>query len=735
MDQKTFELLYADAVKAISEHRLLDAIRSAEGMTVYLAVPELNTRLSGTREAYEMLLHYMEQGVDDPDRERLFRQFLRDAAECVEGLWREFQLRESHRAVAVAWRVLCKTQDAGWKQFARRLEMNAQAELLERAEPDTPYRAKELKRIAEEHRMLYLQLFDSVWASPRWRIDDKEAAASFLDSPTVRNFDKCVFLSAVGMGAMAFFDEAKITFLLSRSAEKQVALGVRAQVGAVMAYLKYADRCSLYPELAAQIRLLADEPAYRTALLELQMQLLLSLETKKIEKNLREDIFPAVMKNARKFSIDKPLDWEETVGRAMESERNPEWSREDGKSSLEKKMRQLAEMQQSGADVFMASFRVLKQKFPFFSKAANWFCPFTEDHPDLPPVKASRDLMSLFLGAGHLCHSDKYSFYLMLAEIPSSQLATMQGQLSAALGGSGLEAAQQECGATESAAVERRLYLQDLYRFFQLFASRSSEPDPFKLNLMLTDYVPFSEVLSDADSLYQLGNFTFKERNYGQALAFYEKMPAEAVTAEVWQKIGYCRQLDRDYEAALSAYRNADLLKPDSAWTLGQMAVCHRRLSHFAEALRCYEALELMQPDNIKNLLLLGESYACMGQYADAFEKFFKADYLSPDSQETKRALAWYSLVARKPEQAERYYAKLLARQPSAEDWLNAGHAAWALGRVGEAVARYRTALQKDGKDFAAADFLIADASLLEKYGKRADDICLMTDLLNRQNG
>jgi len=732
MNQQTFELLYADAVKAVKEHRLLDAIRSAEGMAGYVAVPALHTALAETREAYKMLLHYMGQGVEDPERDRLFGQFLRDTAECVEGLWREIRLRETDEAVSVAWRVLCKTQATEWQATARQLEMNAQAELLERSEPDTPHRTGELKRIAEEHRLLYTRLFDSVWASGHWRTEDKALAASFIASPTVREFDKCLFLSAAGLGALTFFDEGKIAFLLSASMEKRVTLRVRAQVGGVMAYLKFADRCGLYPELAAQIRLLADDAAYRTALLELQMQLLLSLETKKIEKNLREDIFPAVMRNARKFSLDKPFDLEGTVSKAMAEEQNPEWSQEGEKSSLEKKMRHLAEMQQSGADVFMASFRMLKQKFPFFSKAANWFCPFTVSHPELPAISVPQDIVRLFLGAGHLCHSDKYSFYLMLAELPANQLRAMQGQLAAALQGSGLDAASVETGTPESAAVERRLYLQDLYRYFQLFAVRGPEPDPFKMNLMLADYPPFSEALSDANSLCQLGNFTFKEGNYGQALAFYERIPAEEVTADIWQKMGYCRQLAGNYEAALAAFERADLLKPGSAWTLGKMAVCYRRLSKFSEALRCYEELERMQPENIKNLLLLGESYVCAGRHEDAFEKFFKADYLAPDSQETKRALAWYSLVAGKPEQAERYYAKLLSGQPSADDWLNAGHAAWVQGMLPEAVERYRAALRKEGKDFAADDFLTADATLLEKYGKRGDALRQMTDLLNQ---
>lgn len=730
MDRQTFEMIYADARKAIGEHRLLDALRSAEGMVAYAGSPRLNEALADIREAYQMLLRYMGQGVDDPERLRLFGRFMRDTSECVDGLWRVFVLRETDEPAAVAWRALQKQSAPPWQETARLLEESAQSALLAKAGKEGPVCERGQVSPGEEHKTLFQRLFESVWTSCAWRDGERQAAEAFLASPTVGEFDKCVFLSAVGLGALSFFDVRKAAFLLSVSVGWPVALRARAQVGAVLTLVRHADRVPMYPELEAQIRLLADDPSFRTALLELQMQLILSLETKEIERNLREEIFPAVMKKARDLNVRRPEDLEEMLGKAAEAELNPEWNKDGETLSIEKKMRRLAEMQQNGADVFMASFRVLKQKFPFFSKPANWFCPFTVAHPDLPSVPASKDFLKVFTGGGHLCHSDKYSFYLMLAELPGSQLRAMQGQIGAVLeaNGTGPESVPEPA---ESEAVERRLYLQDLYRFFQLFGRRAPKSDPFRMNLTLTDHAPFSEILADAGSLKQLGDFTFKERNYGQALAFYGKLPAEETTADVWQKKGFCHQLGRCYVQAISAYERANLLKPGSVWTLKQLAACYRHEHRYEEALRCYEELEMLEPEDTRNLLLLGESYARSGREEEAFGKFFKADYLAPDSQEVKRALAWYSLEALKPEQAERYYAKLLGGTPSAGDWLNAGHAAWAANRLPEALERYRTSLRVAGKDFAEGDFLMADAALLEKYGKSADLIRLMTDLIN----
>lgn len=736
MDNKTFEVLCADARQALGRRRLLDALRAAGAMAGYAGEPSLTAALDETREAYAMLLHYMENGAEDAGRHRLFAQFLRRTAECVEGMWRACRLREADVPVARAWRVLTKLGTTEWTSCVAALEANARAVRQARDERNALFREKELRRLAVEHRTLYVRLFEAVWGSPAWRAAEQEAAEALLASPDATDFDKSVFLSAVTLGALEFFDARKISFLLSAASSEAVALRVRAQVGAVLAYVRHAESCGLCPELTAQFRLYADTPGARTAMLELQMQLLLTLETKKIERNLREDIFPAVMKRAKDLRGRSVEEMEQALGRAMETELNPEWERDGDMAGIEKKMRRLAEMQQNGADVFMASFRVLKKKFPFFAQAANWFCPFTPEHPDLPSVDLPQAVVRMFLGPGHLCHSDRYSFYLMLAELPAAQLGLMSGQLGAALEQSGIDAFAadgQPAGAGTSApdaAVERRLYLQDLYRFFQLFGLDEPATDPFRHNLVLTDYAPFAEMLSDADSLRQLAGFAFKEANYGQAQAFYSQLPEAALTADTWQKSGYCLQMTGHTAEALAAYERANLLRPGSAWTLARLAYCYRQTDRPAEATACYEEIELMRPDDTRNLLRLGECYMRQGRHDEAFARFFKADYLSPDTPEVQRALAWYSLEAVRPEQAERYYLKLLVAEPSPADWLNAGHAAWALGRVDEAARRYREALRGDSD--GAAALLAPDAALLARYGLGADDLSLMADVLER---
>ena len=122
-----------------------------------------------------------------------------------------------------------------------------------------------------------------------------------------------------------------------------------------------------------------------------------------------------------------------------------------------------------------------------------------------------------------------------------------------------------------------------------------------------------------------------------------------------------------------------------------------------------------------------------MKSYDEAFKYLFKANYLDPESGQSERALAWCSLVTGKYEQAEKYYQKVIgAEGATANDYANAGHAAWLSGDVGKAATRYQKAraLMKSETD----DVFAADREFLFSKGLTDDDLGLMTDLLNTNN-
>lgn len=351
-------------------------------------------------------------------------------------------------------------------------------------------------------------------------------------------------------------------------------------------------------------------------------------------------------------------------------------------------------------------------------------------------------MLGFVLENGNLCDSDKYSFCLMLETLPLSQREMMAGGMAGQMGeGMSLSGMEEEKDVQTLTLRLIRSYVQDLYRYFKLYRHREEQNDPFGCNLLLTDYPPFDEIFSaDRRVLAQLADFVFNEKNYLQALRLYEQLLSRAERekadnndmAALAQKLGFCYRQAGDYDRALAVYEKASLLRPDSFWTLEQLASCYKAKGDYVSAARMYEEMERYRSEDAMVLLRLGECYMRMERYGAALEKLHKADYLDGDSRRVQRALAWCSLLAGKVDGATRHYARLLSGDPTATDYLNAGHAAWIEGDVPCAVSRYRASLQTEGQKFAPAGFFAEDADLLLRHGKSPVDLKLMVDILNR---
>ena len=700
MDKQTFSVLYEDVQQALTDNRLSDALHALEGLVAFTGNWGCKSTLMEIKESYGMLLDYMSRGFVDPEREKLYKRFLRRAYEMADITCRDALIMDAESHYASVWSILTK--------------MSQPTSLPGLLEQGGSYR----------------QLFEVAWTGPIWQKSDYEAAHQIMESERWQEYERCVLLSGVTMGALQVFDVQRLKFLLDLAVSPVPTFRVRALVGVVLIYLKHEKRCHFYSEVEAQLRLIADLPGFVSMLQTLQMQLFLSLETKKIEKSLREEILPEVMKKAKNIQLDKSLGFEDLQEKLSDQDLNPEWDENGKPSELGKKMKELAEMQQKGADVFIGSFKMFKQKFPFFSVAANWFCPFTFHHPEMGKLAEGNAFLKTFLSTGSLCDSDKYSFCLMMQEMPAMQSDILRQQMDTAMDSHG-EALQAAIQKDEEKKVEHQLrsYVQDLYRFFTLFRYRDVRENPFGMNLLLTDYKPFDEILSNVGTLQELADFTFKEKSYLYALKFYEHLPESAAN---YQKIGFCHQSVKDYQKAVDAYEKANLLKSDSAWTLRQLGQCYRALGDFEKALRYYEELEPLATEDVGLLLRLSECYLHLKCYDKAFEKLYKADYLAPEGGTALRALAWCSLLTGKMEQACRYYDKILAGAPRDEDYLNAGHAAWLHGDIVLAVANYRKVVKMRALDFAPANFFGDDAKVLLEKGKTALDLHLMIDALNK---
>ena len=117
-------------------------------------------------------------------------------------------------------------------------------------------------------------------------------------------------------------------------------------------------------------------------------------------------------------------------------------------------------------------------------------------------------------------------------------------------------------------------YIQDLYRFFKLFRRRKEFVDIFDLPLNYHQIEAFHPVVLHPHNLEKMALYYFEKNNFTEALTAYQMLTeiGNTTQSEVWQKIGYCKQMILDTEGALEAYLHADLIEENNTWVMQRVA-------------------------------------------------------------------------------------------------------------------------------------------------------------------
>ncbi len=440
------------------------------------------------------------------------------------------------------------------------------------------------------------------------------------------------------------FDAKKVQVLMHAATSDNMQLRARSIVGLVIVMQMYDIRWSLYPELQNQLDILSENLDFRKAILRTIIQLIRSRETEQISKKIREEILPEMMKINN--LAGRKLNMEELMGDTDFSEKNPEWQKELEESGLGKKLQEYSNLQMEGADVFHSTFSGLKS-FPFFSEMGNWFLPFDPSYSEFvsffPEDNSNNLLKTAILDSGHMCNSDKYSFCLSLLQISPAQREMMMGKMGAE--SEEIKQLQKEAQAmnpTIDDEVISNQYIQDLYRFFKLYPYRNGFFDIFKLSLNFYDKKSIAPLISDIDSMKKIALYCFDKNNFKEALDIFNRLvEIDNQSDNIWQKIGYCKQMLNDQPGALDAYLQADLLKPNNSWIIKRIAQLYRTLKKPELSLDYYKKAAKLSPDNISTELNIGHCYLELGDYEQALNSYFKVELLDSKGIKAQRPIAW----------------------------------------------------------------------------------------------
>lgn len=731
MNEQAIQEQYQHIVSLLEQKRLKEAQVQLEAFLWNCNDWTLRNRLEQAKVSYQYMLQYMRQGVNDPERQKLYRQLLAETWEVAEQT-RVSLLDEVSTHYYHALHKNKRNMVAGYG-------MSSWLKVLESFQDDMavcqlmPDNKKSLDSALKRHEETAQYLFLTTWGNSGWTMEEEQEAKTYLDSDLLPVNDLCLFTGAILLSLMECFDPRKFSWLLDATMHADTQVSQRALVVLAIVLHIHSNSLWLYPELEARLSLLNEDGSFGKQLNRIYIQLLRSQETEKIDKKMREEIIPEMMKNVSimrnmKYGFEENMD---------EDDRNPDWEKAFEQSGLGDKIREMNELQLEGADVYMSTFAQLKS-YPFFQNPHNWFYPFDMQHSSIIRefgLKPTGDnaILSLILQSGFFCNSDKYSLCFTMAHIPQAQRNMMLSQMTS----QDLNELMDESKSSGLKQYAQRpdvisnQYIHDLYRFFKLSQRRHEFRDIFKEEIALHRIPALKDILCKPELLVTIADFHFRKEHPAEALSIYQEIiDMNYADADIFQKAGYCLQKEKRYKEAISAYRKADVLKPDHVWTIRHLATCYRQLRDFASALEYYRKVEAMQPESRNVIFFIGSCLAELERYEEALQYFFKLDLMENDCIKAWRAIGWCSFVSGKFEQAMRYYNKVLALKPIATDYLNAGHVALRLGNMEKVAELYGKVVADSGNRETFLDMFDKDKETLIKLGINEKDIPLIRDLV-----
>ena len=735
MNEKTINEQYAYIHTLLENKRLKEALMQLESLLWQCPDWELRTRLEQLQTSYKYMLDYMRQGANDPERWNLYLKMIADAWSIAD----QSQLLMLDNASSRYYHEIRRTPvSPELANYGIRTILH----ILESFNDDLAVSGllsdKNMDAVLKRHEDTLKFMFVRTWANSEWTAQDEEDAQAMLTSELLPGDDLCLFVSAVTMSLMECFDLRKITWMLDAYHHTNVNVNQRALVGVMIIFYIYRNRLTIYPELINRVVLMDEDLEFRNNVVRIYRQMLLCQETEKIDKKMREEIIPEMLKNVSsmknmRFGLDENDE--------ENDDKNPDWEDAFERSGLGDKLREMNELQLEGADVYMSTFSALKS-YPFFREVHNWFYPFSKQQSDvLKSLKKAGNqgssLLDLILQSGFFSNSDKYSLFFTIHQLPQMQQDIMLSQLSEQQVSEVAELSNAETlkQLNERPGTVSNQYLHDLYRFFKLSVRRHEFRDIFKEKLDLHLVPALDHLLYWEYELLPIADFYISKERWDEAIELFEEIlettgKFEEENAEYYQKFGYALQKRKRYAEAIQAYLKADLLKPDNIWNNRHLATCYRLNRDYQAALTYYKKVEEAAPDDANATFYIGNCLAEMGQHEEALNYFFKLDFIENNSVRAWRGIGWCSFINRKYEQAMKYYEKIMAHKPLAIDYMNAGHVAWVMGDIQKAASFYEKAITVCGNREQFLDMFHKDKGSLLKQGIREEDMPLMLDLI-----
>ena len=715
----------------IKAHNLSDAIDELE---MFLATHphQVNSdRLHAIRTDLQLMADYWKRGFKDPQLPSLYQKLMQRMYVLCANIRMQYNISQSSYLTSLMARVRLSARDFSPLNIRDELETFVSEIALLELEPEHQRAARQEKLYAQ-HQQAMVVLFSYLFTSDQWTDSQAASMEEMLLSPTIDSNDQQLMVSGIMLSLLEHFDMGKFRTLIhvyERAQDEQVRQ--RALVGWVLA-IDSPIAASVYPEQITLVEKLVEQEKCCRELVELQQQLIMTMNAEEDQKTIQREIMPDLMDGQHLRMTRNGI--EETEDDPMQDILNPDES-ERKMAQVEESYQRMMAMQKQGSDIYFGGFSQMK-RFAFFNELSNWFVPYSIHHPEVTESLKStggNHFLQTMMKNGPFCNSDKYSFTLAFQQVLNQIPQNIREMLDKG------EAKINEVDTDElnKPSYIRLLYIQDLYRFYRLFSQKNKFVNPFDKEE--------ARYLFCADPIFTK---THLETSFNEVVAFLLKRKRTEEAARVLRNYGEAR---RDFQFWMMAgyilqhhgkniepvvdgyddllcYQEALKLLPDNEKALvGYGRALFVRMM-YQEALETYDKLLTINPDRKSYRLNRAVSLTNLGQYAGALKDLYRLNYESPDDLNVSRVLAWTLVCEGKYDAAVKIYNDLLKGDVQADDLLNYGYCLWFSGHVDEAADCFHRFLKESA--FSREYILQNEAALLKEKGITEPEQQLMLYLL-----
>lgn len=698
----------------IDQRRFMEAVALLRKMAAQHPALRME-EVARVEDDYRLMLHYVEMGAGDPEREKMYGLFVRRLYRAVANMRTAYR---RHR-VGVYTEMAQKTAGRLFTHDIIRRELEdfvATKAML--GLDDESLRQERQAELYRRHQTFISALFCRIVASLAWSEADEQFYTALILSPTIEGTDALLLVSAVSLATWQEFDNYKFSTLLNIYCRAEdVALKQRALVG-------WAFAAPLVPAVFDDVRqrlgdLCRSEQVLKD-LIDMQKQVVFCVDAEKDHDTIQRDIMPTLMRN-NSLNITRDGIITEKENDPMEDILDPD-AADRRMEELESTIEKMVNMQKAGSDVYFGGFSPLKRT-AFFYDISNWFCPFYIEHPAMAKAVekvGSTGFLRMLLGHTALCDSDKYSFLQAVSSVVDRLPASVREAM--AQGMDGMD--EMSIKGADSPEYVRRFYLQDLYRFFRLFHAKDQLRSPFApaaFLFMASGVLPLEQaVLPVCDTLRKRNNVA------GFKLMAERCRDLDAPDALFVRGVYYHDYAHR-YKLAQQCMERLLEQRPDHEKALLYLGRSCFQTGCYQKAEHCYRILSERYPDRKAYALNYCIALTKNGRFDEALPLIYKLNYQYADDKNVCRVLAWTLMGMKRLDGAEQEYAKLGDQTP--DDMLNHAYCRWFAGNVSGAVELFRAFVESDDAHLLYDEFQ-RDSQLLSLFNVSATDQALMIDLV-----